>query len=96
MKPGMAEKQRNFYEFFPKFQSLIARLLSQASKKHENVLKNVSYNFEIIRIFLGAAVDEKTAAQKPKKSINFCYPLSVFFYISQTTTARRLRFSPID
>ena len=78
MKPGMAEKQRNFYEFFPKFQSLIARLLSQASKKHENVLKNVSYNFEIIRIFLGAAVDEKTAAQKPKKSKNFGCPLSLF------------------
>jgi hypothetical protein len=29
--------------------------------------------------FLGAAVDEKTAAQKPKKSPNFGYPFSVFF-----------------
>ena len=78
MKPGMAKKRRNFGKFFPKFQSLISRLVSRASKKHENVLKNVSYNFEIIRIFLGAAVDEKTAAQKPRQSQNFGYPLSVF------------------
>jgi hypothetical protein len=30
-------------------------------------------------LFLGAAVEEKTAAQIPKKSQNIGYPLSVFF-----------------
>jgi hypothetical protein len=44
----------------------------------------------------GAAVDEKTAAQKPKKSQNFGYSLSVFLNNSQTKKARQLRFSPID
>jgi hypothetical protein len=49
------------------------------------------YHFETIRIFLDAAVDEKTAAQKHKKSNNFGYPLSVFFSnISLTKNSRRL------
>ena len=39
------------------------------------------HHFKTIRLFLGAAVDEKTAAQKPKKSQNFDNPLS-FFHIS--------------
>jgi hypothetical protein len=57
----------------------------------------LSHHFETIRIFLGAAVDEKTAAQKTKKNPNFGYPLSVFFLnISQTTKARWLRFFEID
>jgi hypothetical protein len=34
--------------------------------------------------------------KKTKKIPNFGYPLSVFFYISQTTKARRLRFLAID
>jgi preprotein translocase subunit SecG len=70
--------------------------------KQENFLKRwairLSYLFETITIFLGAAVDEKTAAQKQKKSPIFGYPLSFFLNISQsqTTKARRLRFLPID
>ena len=39
----------------------------------------LSHHFKTIRLFLGAAVDEKTAAQKPEKGQNFGYPLSVFF-----------------
>jgi hypothetical protein len=76
----MAEKQRNFYEFFPKFQSLISRLLSRVLKKNER--GGLFHHFEKIIIFLGAAVDEKTAAQKHKKSQNFGYPLSVFFKLN--------------
>jgi hypothetical protein len=52
----------------------------------------IIFIFETIRIFLGAAFDEKTAAQKTKKIPNFGYPLSFFLNISQTTKARRLRF----
>jgi hypothetical protein len=38
----------------------------------------VGHHFETFIIFLGATVDEKTAAQKPKKSKNFGCPLSLF------------------
>jgi|688.fasta_scaffold627812_1 hypothetical protein len=47
----------------------------------------LSYHFKIIRLFLDAAVDEKTAAQKQKKSQNFGYPLSVFLI---TTKLKKL------
>ena len=40
---------------------------------------NIFLFFSNNYIFVGAAVDEKTAEQKPKKSQNFGYPLSVFF-----------------
>jgi hypothetical protein len=46
--------------------------------------------------FLGAAVDEKTAAQKAKKVKIAATPSQLFSYISKTTKAMRLRFSPID
>jgi hypothetical protein len=52
-------------------------------------------HFQTISLFLGAAVDKKTAANKPKKVEISATPCS-FFYISQTTTAKRLRFSPIE
>jgi hypothetical protein len=32
-------------------------------------------HLKTVRLFLGAAVDEKAAAQKPKKRQNFYYPL---------------------
>jgi hypothetical protein len=54
------------------------------------------HHFETIRIFLGEALDEKTAAQKPKKVQILATPSQFFFNISQTTKARRLRFLPIN
>jgi hypothetical protein len=41
--------------------------------RHGQKTKKFSYHFAKIRIFLGAAVDEKTAAQKHEKSQNFVY-----------------------
>jgi hypothetical protein len=61
-------KRRNFGEFSPTFQSLISQLLSRVLKIHENGLNGwVSHHFKTIPLFLDAAVDEKIAAQKPKK-----------------------------
>jgi hypothetical protein len=46
---------------------------------------NRSHHFEIIRIFLSAAVDEEPAAQKPKKKIQISATHPQFFaYISKT------------
>ncbi len=57
----------------------------------------LSHHFKPIGLFLGAAVDEKTAAQKTKKKSKISATPSQFFLnISQTTKARRLRFLAID
>ncbi len=54
------------------------------------------HHFKPIGLFLGAAVDEKTAAQKTKKVQISATPSQFFLNISQTTKARRLRVLAID
>jgi hypothetical protein len=48
---------------------------------------SLSHHFKTIRLFLGAAVDEKTAAQKPKK-VKILTPPSVFFIYLPKLKAR--------
>jgi hypothetical protein len=60
----MAEKRRNFNEFFPKFQSLISRLLSRVSKKHENSLKrwairNSEKTADFLKVICVSPLDDK-------------------------------------
>jgi hypothetical protein len=45
----------------------------------------LSHHFKTIRLFLGVAVDKKTAAQKPKKSKFSLPPPLIFFCKLQTT-----------
>jgi hypothetical protein len=84
---------------------LAARLLASADTKQLDkvywinihiVWRGQSHHFKTIRLFLGAAIDEKTATQKPKKVKISATPSQFSSYISQTTKTRRLRFSPID
>jgi hypothetical protein len=63
-----------------KFWKIVCQILivniSASEPRIEKILKKVwrdGHHYKTIRIFLGA--DEKTAAQKPRKSQNFGYPL---------------------
>ena len=56
----------------------------------------LSQSFKKIRLFLGTEVDEKTAAQKPKKVKISTTPSQFFFIYLSNRKARRLQFSLID
>ena len=69
IKAGKAKKMKKLWKIFSKI------LIAKISASEPSIKKNIkmvwsdglSHHFKTIRLFLGAAVDEKTAAQKPEK-----------------------------
>jgi hypothetical protein len=84
-------------KMLPNFNRLYLNFWAEYLKNIKTVWRDgLSHHFKTIRLFLGAAVDEKTAAQKPKKVKISANPSQFFLNNSQTKKASWLRFSPID
>ena len=83
MKAGMIKNEEFLENIFQNFNRSYLGFCTEYLKNINMVWRNgLSHHFKTIRLFLGAAVDEKTAAQKPKKVKILATPSQFFFHIS--------------
>jgi hypothetical protein len=78
MKAGMAKNEEILENILQNFNRLYLGFWAEHLKNIKTFWRDVlSDHFKRIRLSLGAAVEEKTAAEKPKKNQNIGYPQGV-------------------